>query len=123
MRDLGESYTFQAFTRKLEESKKKFNPAQLSGLEQRLSLLKSFMEKKEKGRGSRWQDSRFSEGQITIVDLSDPFIDSASACGLFEIVTRIFVRADVGTGKVLVVDEAHKVNKLSVISHDLDSLS
>jgi DNA helicase HerA-like ATPase len=32
----------------------------------------------------------------------------ASACGLFEIIIRLFVRADVGSGKVLVVDEAHK---------------
>ncbi|KII95334.1 hypothetical protein PLICRDRAFT_169998 [Plicaturopsis crispa FD-325 SS-3] len=29
-------------------------------------------------------------------------------CGLFKVVTRLFVRADVGTGKVLLVDEAHK---------------
>jgi hypothetical protein len=52
---------------------------------------------------------RFAAGQLTIVDLSDPFIDPASACGLFEIVTRLFVRTEVETGKVLVVDEAHKV--------------
>ncbi|KAF9469015.1 hypothetical protein BDZ94DRAFT_1245162 [Collybia nuda] len=105
LRDLGENYTFQAFMRNLETSKKKFNPAQLSGLEQRLSLLTSFM---EKGHSSKQQKPRFAPGQITIVDLSDPFIDSASACGLFEIITRLFVRADVSTGKVLVVDEAHK---------------
>lgn len=53
--------------------------------------------------------SRFAPGELTIIDLSDPFIDPASACGLFEVITRLFVRADVGTGKVLVVDEAHKV--------------
>lgn len=52
---------------------------------------------------------RFAQGRITIIDLSDPFIDPAAAGGLFEIVVRIFVRADVKTGKVLVVDEAHKV--------------
>jgi len=34
--------------------------------------------------------------------------DPASACGLFEVLTRLFVRAEVETGKVLVVDEAHK---------------
>lgn len=108
LRDLGEKYTFKSFMQELENHKRNFNPAQLSGLEQRLSLLMSFM---EKGRGSGWQEPRFSPGQITIVDLSDPFIDSASACGLFEIITRLFVRADVGTGKVLVVDEAHKVSE------------
>lgn len=52
---------------------------------------------------------RFAQGQVTIIDLSDPFIDPAAACGMFEIIVRIFIRADVQTGKVLVVDEAHKV--------------
>jgi hypothetical protein len=53
---------------------------------------------------------RFAAGQLTIIDLSDPFIDPASACGLFEIMTRLFVRINAGTtGKVLVTDEAHKV--------------
>ena len=52
---------------------------------------------------------RFAAGQLTIIDPSDPFIDPAFARGLFEIVTRIFIRSDVGTGKVLLVDEAHKV--------------
>ena len=89
--------------RKLEE--KTFNPAQTAGLEQRLSLLNSFMDT----RPSRYP-SRFAAGELTIVDLSDPFIDPGSACGLFEILTRFFARADVGTGKVLVVDEAHKVS-------------
>jgi hypothetical protein len=58
---------------------------------------------------SRSTGSRFSAGQLTIIDLSDPFIDSGSACGIFEIIIRLFVRAEVETGKVLVVDEAHKV--------------
>lgn len=65
--------------------------------------------------GSSWEfvESRFMPGALTIIDLSDPFIDPAAACGLFEIITRLFVRADVGTGKVLVVDEAHKVGQTS----------
>lgn len=80
------------------------NPAQKSGLNQRLSLLSSFVDK-SKSRSS----SLFKAGRLTIIDLSDPFIDPSSACSLFEIVTRQFVRSEVNTGKVLVVDEAHKV--------------
>ena len=53
--------------------------------------------------------SKFAAGQLTIVDLSDIFIDPYFACGIFEIIVRLFVRANLGTGKVLVVDEAHKV--------------
>ncbi|KAJ3728981.1 hypothetical protein DFJ43DRAFT_1139908 [Lentinula guzmanii] len=112
LRELGESFSYQAFMTALELKKKTFNPAQLAGVEQRLSLLNSFMAGK-KTKKLRWEASterkcRFSPGELTIIDLSDPFIDPASACGLFEVLTRLFVRADVGTGKVLVVDEAHK---------------
>jgi hypothetical protein len=104
---LGENYTFGEFMARLEVCKTSFNTAQLSGLEQRMALLTSFMDPSAMGLSQH--RPRFSAGQLTIIDLSDPFIDSASACGLFEIITRLFVRADVGTGKVLVVDEAHKV--------------
>ena len=52
---------------------------------------------------------RFATGQLTIIDLSDIFVDPSTACGLFEIVTRLFVRTKLDTGKLLVVDEAHKV--------------
>lgn len=95
--------------KKLEVSKQKFNPAQLAGLEQRLSLLDSFLEPAQYSMNSSTKSKRFAAGQLTIIDLSDPFLDAASACGLFEIIVRLFIRADVGTGKVLVVDEAHKV--------------
>ncbi|KAH9951835.1 hypothetical protein B0H21DRAFT_193979 [Amylocystis lapponica] len=104
LRELGEKYSYQKFMTVLDQQKKKFNPQQLTGLEQRMSLLQSFLDKK-KGREA---PARFAPGQLTIIDLSDPFIDPASACGFFEIVTRLFVRANVDTGKVLVVDEAHK---------------
>ena len=86
------------------------NPHQKAALEQRLSLLASFVDPLKSRKGSL-----FKPGRLTIIDLSDPFIDPSSACSLFEIVTRLFVRADVGTGKVLVVDEAHKVCRVCLI--------
>lgn len=107
LRELGEKYTYQEFINRLAAKKTKFVPAQLAGLEQRMALLESFLDKKT-SRKSRAKPPRFAAGQLTIVDLSDPFIDPASACGFFEIITRLFVRAKVDTGKVLVVDEAHK---------------
>lgn len=58
---------------------------------------------------------------MTVIDLSDPFIDPASAAGLFDIVLRLFIRADVGTGKVCVVDEAHKVSCLELPQKNHDS--
>ncbi|KAK7470795.1 hypothetical protein VKT23_002213 [Stygiomarasmius scandens] len=105
LRDLGEKFSYDAFLQKLEKSKANFNPAQLSGIEQRMTLLNSFMvDRKSKSA----LPTRFAEGQLTIIDLSDPFIDPPSACSLFEVITRLFIRTEVSTGKVLVVDEAHK---------------
>jgi hypothetical protein len=98
--------------KRLEVSKQKFNVAQLTGLEQRLSLLNSFLEPPQ---NKKKRSNRFSAGQLTIIDLSDPFLDAASACGLFEIIVRLFIRAEVNTGKVLVVDEAHKVGVLLLL--------
>ncbi|KAG1766784.1 hypothetical protein EDD22DRAFT_978349 [Suillus occidentalis] len=127
LRDLGERFSYKLFMDRLDEEKKTFNPAQIAGLEQRLALLNSFMEPnrpqpttfgsktyanisgpRSNVTAPKSTPHRFAAGQLTIVDLSDPFIDPGSACGLFEIVTRLFVRAEVETGKVLVVDEAHK---------------
>jgi hypothetical protein len=103
LRKLGENYTYQEFLKALEKQKKSFSPVQKSHLEQRMALLKTFTSTAVQER------ARFAKGQLTIVDLTDPFIDPKSACGLFEIAMRLFVRADVNTGKVLLVDEAHKV--------------
>lgn len=112
LRQLGEdNYSYRAFLGQLETAKAGFNPQQLSGLEQRLQLLESFLIKKKplSFKRSVAPESRFHSGQLTIVDLTDSFLDPSSACGLFEIVARKFVGTEVGTGKILVVDEAHKV--------------
>lgn len=112
MRDIGvDGFTYVKFKSHLETAKKKFNPEQLSGLDQRLSLLESFL---AKGSKKTLFEDRFEEGQLTIVDLTDPFIDAGQANALFEILTRLFERFEVGTGKVLVVDEAHKVGRIVV---------
>ncbi|KAI0771996.1 hypothetical protein BD413DRAFT_604128 [Trametes elegans] len=103
LRELGEDFTYNKFLAEVHEAKRDMNPGQKMGLEQRLSLLASFVDPAKSRRGSL-----FKPGRLTIIDLSDPFIDPSSACSLFEIVTRLFVRAELDTGKVLVVDEAHK---------------
>ncbi|EPQ59354.1 hypothetical protein GLOTRDRAFT_136242 [Gloeophyllum trabeum ATCC 11539] len=92
LRDLGENFTADDFKKRLEEHKRNWNPAQLACLEQRMALMKTFTASEKDVKSRR----------------PLPFIDAASACGIFEITTRLFLRSDVGTGKVLVVDEAHK---------------
>jgi hypothetical protein len=117
LRELGDDYTYSAFMTRLEECKKDMNPAQRAGLKQRLDLLQSFTRTTDKPTSSYLyrstkvmkEEERFAAGMVTIVDLSDPFIDSALAGAIFEICVRLFQKARVDTGKVLVVDEAHKV--------------
>ncbi|KAF8632491.1 hypothetical protein AX15_001860 [Amanita polypyramis BW_CC] len=99
LRDLGENFSLAGFREELGE--RRLLKAQVACLEQRMGLLSSFL-------APTRQRPRFSKGHLTIIDLSDPFIDATSACGIFEIIVRMFVRANVKTGKVLLVDEAHK---------------
>lgn len=89
----------------LDLRKNDFMPAQKMALKQRMDILESFLDKRFGAKVS----PRFVPGQLTIIDLTDPFIDPSSACGYFEILTRLFVREKIDSGKVLVVDEAHKV--------------
>lgn len=117
MRELGDDYTYSAFIARIEEQKKDMNPAQKAGLKQRLDLLHTFTQPVAKLKlphkvRSIGEEQRFAAGRVTIIDLSDPFVDAAMAGAIFEICIRLFQRAEVDTGKVLVVDEAHKVSLL-----------
>ncbi|KAH8801975.1 hypothetical protein DL96DRAFT_1634713 [Flagelloscypha sp. PMI_526] len=109
LRELGDTFTYSKFRTKLKVYEKDFSDQQMGPLKQRLALLKSFITTEK-------QPDRFHKGQLTIVDLSDPFIDPNLAASLFKIVVRLFIRKDLDTGKVLVVDEAHKY--LSSTIHD-----
>jgi len=119
LRELGEDYTYDKFLERLEIQCEEFTKIQRGHLDQRMALLKLFTSTEPHTQ------PRFSPGQLTIVDLSDPFIDPKSACGLFEIIIRIFTRADLGkAGKVLLVDEAHKYLSASAgLTESLLSLS
>lgn len=116
LRELGDDYNYSAFMTRIEEQKKDMNPAQKAGLKQRLDLLQTFTQPVGRSKlpsGARGivnttEEQRFASGRVTIVDLSDPFVDAAMAGAIFEICIRLFQRADVDTGKVLLVDEAHK---------------
>jgi hypothetical protein len=51
----------------------------------------------------------FSPGSLTIVDLSCPFVDESAACALFTICLEIFLENRNNVGRVIALDEAHKV--------------
>jgi hypothetical protein len=123
LRELGDDYTYSAFMKQLEEKKKDMNPAQKAGLKQRLDLLQTFtrqtrslpLANMSRNTVVMREEERFAPGMITIMDLSDPFVDPPLAGAIFEICIRLFQRASVDTGKVLVVDEAHKVLVFSLL--------
>ncbi|KAK0864680.1 hypothetical protein LTR87_015695 [Friedmanniomyces endolithicus] len=47
-------------------------------------------------------------GTLTVVDLSDPFVDAATVCTLFDICVSVAMEKRSECGKVVALDEAHK---------------
>ena len=50
-------------------------------------------------------------GTLTIVDLSCPFVDEGTACALFDICLALFLEKRGDVGRIVALDEAHKVCK------------
>ena len=59
-----------------------------------------------KGTEDIWS---FAPGSLTIVDLSCPFVDESAACALFNICIAIFLEGRGDVGRIVALDEAHKV--------------
>lgn len=86
-------------------------PAPLEPLNLRLDLLESFIAAPNLGseqsmKGNDWTSS---PGKLIIVDLSSPFMNVDSACALFEICLGVFLKQKMDTGRIVALDEAHKV--------------
>lgn len=102
LREMGsDGFSYQGFRKKLAESD--FNRTQQSMLQLRLDLLDSFL----KGTGKDIVKF-FNSGRLVIVDLSDPFVDGVTAAMLFNICLGLFIEWKNTTGKLIVLDEAHK---------------
>ena len=54
----------------------------------------------------------FEPGSLTIVDLSCPFVDDGAACALFNISLALFLENRGDVGRIVALDEAHKVSHL-----------
>ncbi|KAI4101263.1 MAG: hypothetical protein LQ339_005191 [Xanthoria mediterranea] len=61
--------------------------------------------KKRKEQPDMWTPE---PGSLTIVDLSDPFVNENSACALFDICLSLFLENHRAGGTILALDEAHK---------------
>lgn len=52
----------------------------------------------------------FEPGSLTIIDLSCPFVDEAAACALFNMCLTLFLESGCDGGRIVALDEAHKVH-------------
>ena len=97
-----DGFDYREFKRRLEKSP--LTRAQQGPLRQRLDLLESFLVMDDSAPS--WT---FESGGVTIIDLSCPFVDANMACMLFNIGIRLYLESGLTTGKVIAIDEAHKV--------------
>jgi hypothetical protein len=97
-------------------------PHQLLPLNQRLDTLESFMPRSQTsskplsqsnvGGGNEFFGSNWSikAGTLTIVDLSCPCVTADGACALFNMCLSLFLEQHTTVGRVIGLDEAHKVS-------------
>lgn len=103
----------------------KFMKGQNAPLRMRLQLLESFLDPstnpatlifQSTGRHeTKTKDSdlwNFESGTLTIVDLSCPFVAENDACALFNICLSLFLERRHHGGRLVALDEAHKVSIL-----------
>lgn len=125
------------------------NPSQLQMLDQRLNILKTFSaetapdvlmqdnkglagqhlisERKRQGLGMKGDCITMEKGTLTIVDLSDPFVDASTACVLFDICLGIILKRhkeavtanEISPGLIITLDEAHKFLDKGIPSADI----
>lgn len=109
----GNGFNYQAFRSNLE--RESLTKDQLGPLNMRLEILESFLDIRE-SRAGKPSGSLFDvqPGTLTIIDLSDPFMDPATACALFDICLGLFKEHRPQSGLVVALDEAHKFMTASV---------
>ena len=112
LRSMGnEKFSYKKFKEALAQKSCEFTAQQQAPLNLRIQLLESILLEcqKEMGGASGSVKQHFKPGVITIVDLTDPFLNAASASALFDIALSLYLETEIRTGKLLVLDEAHKV--------------
>jgi len=106
-------FSYRNFTQRLQVEAAGFVGTQKGPMTMRLALLESFMDSGKLRRKLKTivKDDVFSvkAGTLTIIDLTDPFVDSSGACVLFDISLALFLDSNKSIGKVVALDEAHKV--------------
>jgi hypothetical protein len=102
------NFNYRVFRRRLDDLD--LDRKQIGFLDQRLDLLESFLDLEDSTASPA-----FEAGGVTIIDLSCPFVDANMACILFKIGMGMYLESSSTTGKVIAVDEAHKVYFLPMV--------
>ncbi|KAG9944936.1 hypothetical protein KCU85_g7574, partial [Aureobasidium melanogenum] len=107
----GVPFSYATFKDNLD--KEGLQPAQKVMMAMRLNLLESFLdpsciETSKKAHSKNNDILSTSPGTLTIVDLSDPFLDSGTTCTLFDILLSVFLSSRPVSGLLVCLDEAHK---------------
>jgi hypothetical protein len=110
----GAPFSYSTFKANLDNEG--LQPGQKVMMEMRLNLLESFLDPscvKPTNRASSKKVDLFttSPGTLTVVELSDPFLDSSTTCTLFSILLDVFLAARPTSGLLVCLDEAHKFMK------------
>ncbi|KAF2871091.1 hypothetical protein BDV95DRAFT_494743 [Massariosphaeria phaeospora] len=100
MAEEGRGFNYMQFKKRLEQCN--FNPAQKQMLDMRLGQLDSFLD-----LGNTFQEPQYRPGEITIMDMSCPFVDANTACIMFKLGLQRYLQSR-ASGKMVVLDEAHK---------------
>lgn len=95
-------FDYLTFRSRLDEAS--LDRKQMEFLKQRLDLLESFLDLD--GCNTSLE---FEPGSVTIIDMSCPFVDSNTACVMFKIGMDMYLESGSDVGKIVAVDEAHKV--------------
>ena len=114
LRSMGNGeFDYEAFRRAVDEKKAvEFTREQKMPLDLRLQLLETMLIECQNVTGPRLGSVKeyFKAGMVTIIDLTDPFINASAAGSLFDIALSLYLETSITSGKLLVLDEAHKVS-------------
>lgn len=113
LRSMGnKSFDYETFRRTVKEKQQaEFTREQNMPLELRIQLLEAMLLECQTGKveSAGSITTHFKRGEVTIVDLTDPFINSSAASALFDMALSLYLETKISSGKLLVLDEAHKV--------------
>lgn len=104
----GADFSYSVFRKLLDEESYRFTREQSKPMNMRLDLLESFMVSNARKSKDKTSLLNLQPGTLTIIDLSDPFVDASTVCVLFDFCLSLVKENAPSAGLVVALDEAHK---------------